>query len=159
MRNGDVMYELSCNAVKDLLCYNIANIRTRTAAIKTPDGTEIYPSGYNCAVQQATYDMEVIGSIAIQTRDENGSLREPMRLDNMPLFQMPVPDFYNDCKFTVRGQSRLPVMKDGRRMNEAYVFPSGLLEVRSRSPSQHRYFVMGIKESYHSDIAHNGQQS
>lgn len=150
------MYELSCNAEKDLLCYNIANIRTRTAAIKTPDGTEIYPSGYNCAVQQATYDMEVIGSIAIQTRDENGSLREPMRLDNMPLFQMPVPDFYNDCKFTVRGQSRLPVMKDGRRMNEAYVFPSGLLEVRSldhRSRST-ATFVMGIKQNRITVILH-----
>jgi DNA-directed RNA polymerase beta subunit len=142
-----VLSELGCNAEKDTLFYVIGNVRTRRAAIKAVDGTEISPTGYNCAVQQATFDMEVLGSIAIQTRDEAGGLRPPVRVDNLLLFAMPVPDYYNDFKFTVRGQQRIPVMKDGRRNNEAYVFPSGLLEVRSldhRSRST-ATLVMGIK--------------
>ena len=144
---ANIMNELGCNNERDLLWYSIGNVTTRTAKLRETDGTESVSNSNTCHVRQATFDIEVIGSLSIQTLDEHGNLRPPVRVDNILLFTLPMPHPHNNFKYCVRGQFRMPVMRDQRRLNEAYVYDSGLAEVRSQDHRERSSatLVLGIR--------------
>jgi DNA-directed RNA polymerase beta subunit len=144
---ANVLNELACVGCRDLLYYSFGNVYTRTARIREVDNTESEATPTACHTRQATFDVEVYGTICVQTRDEHGDLRPPVRADDLLLFTLPVPDRFNSNKYCIRGQYRLPVMRDSRQLNACYVYENGLAECRSQDHRERSSatLVIGIR--------------